>query len=216
MRDVSTTAAPRISFLRCSLYDCNAARSTYLCEKRLNPKRYKKWNNNAGGLDGVTRHDAAVKPAHLELIEEEDEDVGEEEEVDRGAKGSKSAEALALEAQIFPEDVLQAFSHWTYVYSKRDFLVCDLQGELTVAGPAPAFELTDPCIHTSKDRGRLFGNTDRGKKGQLQFFHTHQCNAVCKLLGIENKSPFRDVSASPPRAQAPQRTGRNWRLSDFY
>lgn len=44
---------PRIHFLPSSVYDCNDSSSTYLVEKRLRVDRYKKWNDNAGGVDGV-------------------------------------------------------------------------------------------------------------------------------------------------------------------
>lgn len=29
--------------------------------------------------------------------------------------------------------------------------------------------------------------TDHGKKGALQFFETHQCNALCKALDLSGK-----------------------------
>ena len=83
-----------------------------------------------------------------------------------------------------PTVVVQAFSHWTYVYSQRDFMVCDLQGELNVAGSEPFFELTDPCMHSK--RGKHYGATDKGEKGMHEFFKTHHCNPACELVGIQN------------------------------
>ncbi|KAJ1482862.1 hypothetical protein T484DRAFT_1802619 [Baffinella frigidus] len=51
-------------------------------------------------------------------------------------------------------DIPQAFSHFTYIYTKRKKLVCDLQGVLNEACTPPLFELTDPVIHYKSDTGR--------------------------------------------------------------
>eukprot|EP00934_Nitzschia_sp_Nitz4_P004170 Nitzschia sp. Nitz4//scaffold209_size42451//23717//25822//NITZ4_007359-RA/size42451-processed-gene-0.62-mRNA-1//1//CDS//3329541703//4160//frame0 len=82
-------------------------------------------------------------------------------------------------------DVLHAFSHWTFFNSKHKLLVCDLQGVLNTEGPVPRLELTDPaiCSHHSGKRSR-FGITDVGVKGMRNFSRTHQCNLVCKFLGL--------------------------------
>ena len=88
--------------------------------------------------------------------------------------------------RIIDEDVLLAFSHWSYVYTQRESLVCDLQGaKVTTKAGRPQFKLTDPCIH-SKRRG-TFGNTDHGRSGQNSFLRTHKCTPVCQLLGIDRK-----------------------------
>lgn len=90
------------------------------------------------------------------------------------------------------EDFLQAFSHFSYYSSARRMLVCDLQGvmsrnttrgDVTVAGQ---FQLTDPVIHYRSTSGRkqVYGKTDLGKKGAHRFFSTHDCNDVCRLLGL--------------------------------
>lgn len=90
------------------------------------------------------------------------------------------------------EDFLQAFSHFSYTSSARRMLVCDLQGVMTrtpsrdgdiVAGK---FQLTDPVIHyrSSSGRKQVYGKTDLGKKGAHRFFETHDCNDVCRLLGL--------------------------------
>ena len=84
------------------------------------------------------------------------------------------------------EHVPQAFTHFTYRHSKRRLMVCDLQGVLHVSVMPHLFEFTDPCIHYRSTRGRqmVFGRTDRGKKGMQQFFQTHTCNPLCKILGL--------------------------------
>lgn len=88
-----------------------------------------------------------------------------------------------------PENYVQAFSHFSYRSTRRKMLVCDLQGVQSTSAVdedrAGVFELTDPVIHySSKSRSQVYGRTDLGKKGMHRFFETHQCNDVCRLLGL--------------------------------
>merc|ERR1712211_228456 len=87
------------------------------------------------------------------------------------------------EEAILPR-IPQAFSHFTYRKSKRRMLVCDLQGVLTSSTSPPLFELTDPVIHYRSFIGRqnAFGRTDRGKRGIHNFFKTHVCTELCRML----------------------------------
>ena len=91
------------------------------------------------------------------------------------------------------ECYVQAFSHFSYRYSRRKMLVCDLQGVLSNYpndnDRAGIFELTDPVIHYRSESGRsqVYGRTDLGKRGIQAFFSTHQCNDVCRLLGLSRK-----------------------------
>ena len=89
---------------------------------------------------------------------------------------------------ILNEEVPQAFSHFTYMWSKREKIVCDLQGVLDKSLLQPLFEFTDPVIHYKSKSGRknVFGRTDKGQKGINDFFKTHKCNNVCKALGINS------------------------------
>ena len=80
--------------------------------------------------------------------------------------------------QIIDDDIPQAFSHWSYQYTQTSCLVCDLQG---VIGKK-SFSFTDPAIHSSKNG--TYGLTDHGKNGQRHFFETHECNPLCKQLGL--------------------------------
>ncbi len=84
---------------------------------------------------------------------------------------------------VLHEDVLLAFSHWTYMYTKKEVLVCDLQGMLSEDNKPLRFRLTDPAIHTRK--GQPYGPTDHGHKGQHNFFQTHICSPFCEYLGIK-------------------------------
>jgi hypothetical protein len=133
-----------------------------------------------------------LESLNLDTIEEHDEDDSDDS-VAADVKASAPAAVSRLDGvslahrqlfdSILPDDVPHAFSHYTFVYSKRDALVCDLQGVLTLDSP-PVFELTDPAIHSSQ--GRMFGKTDHGRKGFAEFFKTHKCNPLCEALGLKN------------------------------
>jgi len=191
---------PRISFLNCFVYGCDALKQEFLSEARLNPDKYVKWNDNAGHVDGVRRLNPmfASMKEDLSAIEEEEEEEEEDDEDVSDEEGSDSEDGLSadpriieLQDHVLDSDVPQAFSHWTHVYSKRDLLVCDLQGEL-VESPdgTKSYQLTDPCIHrrdreTRRDPHKN-DRTDKGSKGINEFFETHNCNALCDILKLIN------------------------------
>ena len=91
---------------------------------------------------------------------------------------------------IKPSDYLQAFTHFTYRYTNKKAMVCDLQGIFNTDMCPPTFELTDPAIHYESIRGRrmVFGRTDKGKSGMKAFFNTHKCNKICKYLQLSAKN----------------------------
>jgi hypothetical protein len=165
---------PRIKFLDCTYYtmranDCEAG---FLVEKRLDNTKFKKWSDNKGGVHNLPRGAMALGSSQeiLATIDEEDE----EGSVDSCFSDTRQA----LMDSILDDDIPQAFSHYSYVYSKHDRLVCDIQGVLH--HNPPLFELTDPAIH-SEEKGQ-FGKTDFGGKGMQEFFKTHECNPLCKVL----------------------------------
>lgn len=115
----------------------------------------------------------------------------------RGTSGSSGIPNGDVPITFNPtgECYLQAFSHFSYRYSRRRRLVCDLQGVLssdvgTREGCEGVFKLTDPVIHYSSRSGRrqVYGKTDFGRKGMQNFFKTHLCNDVCVLLGLACKN----------------------------
>mmetsp|Transcript_24381 Transcript_24381/g.54245 ORF Transcript_24381/g.54245 Transcript_24381/m.54245 type:complete len:136 (+) Transcript_24381:742-1149(+) len=109
------------------------------------------------------------------VLEEDGEDEEEEEGMVHGAY--LSAAALSADAsRIIDEDVPQAFSHWTYTYTNGESLVCDVQGVL-----GRSFQLTDPAIHSPT---RRFGPTDHGRNGQRNFFKSHECNPLCRVMHL--------------------------------
>ncbi|CAB5347078.1 unnamed protein product [Rhizophagus irregularis] len=76
---------------------------------------------------------------------------------------------------------LEAFVHFTYEYTEKYLVVCDLQGiELN-----DEFLLTDPAIHCV-DTLR-FGRTNFGEEGINQcFLANHRCNDICKKLKLRH------------------------------
>lgn len=88
--------------------------------------------------------------------------------------------------EVCMSDFPQAFSHWVYVQTDHELIVCDLQGVLNEEGRHPRFELTDPCINCKGKRSgrKLYGSTNMGLKGLRAFHKHHTCNNVCKGLGL--------------------------------
>ena len=196
----------RIQFLDCSFYTTYTTSEGewgLLCEDYLPAGRWKKWTDNRGGIHNVAKCTPVLEPASkgrpgpttvmASLAEsEEEEEVESDEDLfeDSASKPPPVRQMLTfadrqLFRRILDEDILLAFSHWTHFYTKRDCLVCDLQG-VHFDGANPVFKLTDPAIH-SKKPGR-YGSTDHGRKGQNAFFKNHTCNSVCKLLRLDSTS----------------------------
>ena len=78
-------------------------------------------------------------------------------------------------------DLLQAFSHYTWITSRKTLLICSPQGFKKKL--QNKIFLTDPTIHSSGEGGK-YGNTDCGMKGVQKFFDTHVCSDICKKMNI--------------------------------
>lgn len=84
-------------------------------------------------------------------------------------------------------------SHWSYVVSKGNYLLCDLQGHRgspdskQINNSNMYYVLTDPVI-LSKRQGQ-FGCADLGPPGILKWFSRHECNDLCKKYHIADKLP---------------------------
>jgi len=109
---------------------------------------------------------------------------------DNAPGSSTSTDDTEFPSQYKPSDYLQAFTHFTYRFTNRKVLVCDLQGVFKHDDTPPLFELSDPAIHYSSRTGRtrVFGRTDLGINGIKHFFRTHQCNGICKSLELSRKN----------------------------
>lgn len=83
-----------------------------------------------------------------------------------------------------PENVRwtpQAFSHFTYVYSRKELIVVDIQGVNDI--------YTDPQILSPDGEG--YGRGNLGHRGIKRFFKTHVCNPICHQMGLAERSSTR-------------------------
>ncbi|XP_008577695.1 PREDICTED: transient receptor potential cation channel subfamily M member 6 [Galeopterus variegatus] len=114
------------------------------------------------------------------------------------------------------EELMLAFSHWTYEYTRGELLVLDLQGV--------GENLTDPSVIKPEDkqsRGMVFGPANLGEDAIRNFIAKHRCNSCCrklKLLDLKRNdySPARinstfglEVKIEPAEAPPAGEGGRN-------
>ncbi|XP_012972837.1 transient receptor potential cation channel subfamily M member 6 [Mesocricetus auratus] len=77
------------------------------------------------------------------------------------------------------EELMLAFSHWTYEYTRGELLVLDLQGV--------GENLTDPSVIKPEDkqsRGMVFGPANLGEDAIRNFIAKHHCNSCCGKLRL--------------------------------
>uniref|UniRef100_A0A8B9CID7 non-specific serine/threonine protein kinase n=1 Tax=Anser brachyrhynchus TaxID=132585 RepID=A0A8B9CID7_9AVES len=89
------------------------------------------------------------------------------------------------------EELLLAFSHWTYVYTRGELLVLDLQGV--------GENLTDPSVIKPEDKrsGKMvFGPANLGEDAIRNFVTKHRCNSCCRRLKLPVSLPIFPVA--PP------------------
>ena len=84
-------------------------------------------------------------------------------------------------------DVPAALSHFSYSVSQGRKLLCDIQGTWNASD---GYTLTDPVMHTLSKRRN--GSTDKGEEGMNRFFATHECNGLCRRLGLNPNFPYHD------------------------
>ena len=158
---VKRSVTPLINFLECYVMLLSDNKGI-LVEKMLNHTRYKKFNSNDGYVDGMSREEYA--------------------NIKNGTR-KRTAATMIRDCSFTTDDIPQAFSHFSYIFSKRKFLVCDLQGVLSTDTDEPLLELTDPVIHYSEMTNRDdYGRTDRGQQGIDDFFRSHKCSNLCHML----------------------------------
>jgi hypothetical protein len=105
---------------------------------------------------------------------------------------------------VSPEDrnTPHAFSHWTWVASGGQLLVCDIQGVGDL--------YTDPQIHSNAGpQNFLYGRGDMGIEGIQRFFASHKCNDLCRWLalppapGQQISRPFEKGTTARDRPASP-------------
>jgi hypothetical protein len=97
--------------------------------------------------------------------------------------------------------VPQAFSHFTFEASGGALIVVDIQGVGNI--------WTDPQIHSITGLG--FGRGNLGAKGIVAFLSTHECNPLCKKLGlypIDHRDIRRNQKKSGPEMTIKKMTAR--------
>lgn len=213
-------STPKVSFLKCSVLLLAddvwpGGQRGVLVEKCLDLDRFewRKWNNNTGKVDGAAFHrpmdvdkelalinKAALTQAQEDIfaIEEgsEDDSSDDEDDGDYEDANIEDDDGVGLidttndQATESPSEILQAFSHFSYLFTNRKLLVCDLQGILNTDVTPPLFELSDPAVHyrSTKNRSCVMGRTDIGEKGIQLFFDSHKCNKYCKFLELSGKN----------------------------
>uniref|UniRef100_A0A8D2LQU7 non-specific serine/threonine protein kinase n=1 Tax=Varanus komodoensis TaxID=61221 RepID=A0A8D2LQU7_VARKO len=80
------------------------------------------------------------------------------------------------------EEVMLAFSHWTYEYTRGELLVLDLQGV--------GENLTDPSVIKSEEKrsnDMVFGPANLGEDAIKNFRAKHHCNSCCRKLKLPGK-----------------------------
>jgi len=155
-------------------------------------------------LDGVIPHlpidvEAELKNVcqskdtkRLAVLEEDSEEESDSEAEQEENVNYEECEQDQYSGPARPSDYLQAFTHFTYWFTNRKVLICDLQGIYNTDMSPPTFELTDPAIHYHSKRGRqmVFGRTDKGRRGMDLFFKTHKCTIICKFMQLSRKNKF--------------------------
>ena len=134
--------------------------------------------------------DGMLELAHLVCnLQVSDADVHNDAPVAAGRlRGGGAADV----SRIVDQDVLLAFSHWTWVYTKRKELVYDHAGCKSAGrkrrrrrrrrrGGVQAHGF----LHSQHGGGRVYGEADLGREGAMLFLATNDCNELCKLLGID-------------------------------
>ncbi|XP_068954144.1 transient receptor potential cation channel subfamily M member 7 [Petaurus breviceps papuanus] len=77
------------------------------------------------------------------------------------------------------EEIMLAFSHWTYEYTRGELLVLDLQGV--------GENLTDPSVIKAGEKrssDMVFGPANLGEDAIKNFRAKHHCNSCCRKLKL--------------------------------
>jgi hypothetical protein len=196
---------PRIHFLEPLLMEVcleDGTELNLLIEREL--EEYEKFYNDVKGRKAASAMDSLTGSTdQLGLDVEQSSDAGSaelgskdveeeiEEEEESGKTSSPDVDSSVNNDDVHPSHFPPAFSHYTYEKGNRKLMVTDLRGVYEEHEDGTSrYVFTDPVIHHKK-RGTkkqlvqwTFGRPDRGEMGMKAFFDTHECNEVCRLLGL--------------------------------
>ena len=97
-------------------------------------------------------------------------------------------------------ELMPAFMHWSWVSSRGQYMIADLQGARTDitdwqgVRTNSQFILTDPAIMSNTVDGGQYGCTDTGVEGIALFFLRHSCNKFCNGFP---RPTIQDVLSTP-------------------
>tara|TARA_B110001469_G_scaffold113410_1_gene116784 strand:- start:78 stop:1175 length:1098 start_codon:yes stop_codon:yes gene_type:complete len=153
-----------IRFVRCCVYDAvvSGRRHRLLAEQELEGV-YLKYNNNAGTVRTTKPRVSTDASEPLGMILEEQDELDED---------------AALPEPI---EAPQCFSHFSFVASGHQKLICDLQGTWNATD---GYLFTDPVLHHISLNKHDNGATDKGLLGIEKFFGSHTCGPLCTRLGL--------------------------------
>jgi hypothetical protein len=133
---------PSISFLDCYLFYVPSKQISILVEKRLDIKKYKKFNDNMGGVDGQASHPPINLHKGLNnmntmlnaIQEVEDDDDDEEEDSNLARIERVTISPIESNKKIDLSHIPQAFSHFTHRYSNQKLcVICKESSMLTLS-----------------------------------------------------------------------------------
>ncbi|XP_077041462.1 transient receptor potential cation channel subfamily M member 7 [Agelaius phoeniceus] len=101
------------------------------------------------------------------------------------------------------EEVMLAFSHWTYEYTRGELLVLDLQGV--------GENLTDPSVIKAGEKrsyDMVFGPANLGEDAIKNFRAKHHCNSCCRKLKLPDlkRNDYTPDKMIFPQDDAPELT----------
>jgi hypothetical protein len=77
----------------------------------------------------------------------------------------------------------QALSHYSFRVTQERFLFVDVQGFKMTDGGTVTYRFTDPGFHSGRGAERMEAG-DFGEAGIRRFFEKHECNHICRGLGL--------------------------------